>query len=68
MKITKAQNPYGVKVGQTWDVRDARRYSAFQIKKLIVKNACAYAEVYRKSTDKTSAIRLDRFVKYEIQK
>ena len=67
MKITKAMNPYGVKVGQVWDVRDSRRYSAFEVKELAIKFCKPIATVYRKSTNKTSRISLDRFYKYELQ-
>jgi len=69
MKITKAQNPHGVRVGQVWADRDSSRTAEFKIMKILaIAQDSVYAEVYREKTKKTVYIRLDRFNKYYLKR
>jgi len=65
MKITKAQNPYNVKIGQVWADRDSSRKNTFVIKRLLIdKDGLGFALVFREKTRAKTWIRLNRFNKY----
>jgi hypothetical protein len=68
-KITKAQNPFGVKKGQVWYGNDPRRKNRnFTVIGLNEGEGSAYAEVEYPTTKKvkgsTRYIRLDCFGRY----